>query len=248
VAVPEPGSPPAATLARPVGLVELSVPVRGPLLRFLIGLGLACAAVLAVVGGIALRGPGLVAVCVSGALAGCVAAGVAREAPEPARRSVLEAAGQAAAVTIGALLVVSGTAVLAGGALALLLVGVGAAAWAALRWARDRREAAARPAPPSGLGPVPGGWQSAPVVADASTAALGAEWRRTGAELERPLAPAARQALVARREQVLDELERRDPAGFARWLAAEPLGSVDPTGFVRGTPPRADPSAETEAA
>ncbi|MGY1834036.1 hypothetical protein ACI79P_02880 [Blastococcus sp. SYSU DS0510] len=226
--------------------MELSVPVRGPLFRFLIGLGLACAAVVAVVGGIALRGPGLVAVCVSGALAGCVAAGVAREAPGPAHRSVLEAAAQAAAVTIAVLLVVSGTAVLAGGALALLLVGVGAAGWAALRWARDRREAAARPAPSPG--PVAGGWQPTAVVAGASTAALGEEWRRTGAELKRPLAPAARQRLVARREQVLDELERRDPAGFARWLAAEPLGSVDPTGFVRGTPPRADPSAETEAA
>ncbi|MCF6506195.1 hypothetical protein E9549_02045 [Blastococcus sp. MG754426] len=220
--------------------MELSVPVRGPLVRFLIGVGLACAAVLAVVGGIALRGPGLVAVCVSGALAGCVAAGVAREAPRPGRRSVLESAGQAAAVTIGALLVVSGTAVLAGGGVALLLLGLGAAGWAALRWARDRREAALRAVPPLGAvaGPVGG----------ASTATLGEEWRRTGAELQRPLTPAVRQRLVARRAQVLDELERRDPDGFARWLAAGPLGSVDPTGFVRGTPPRADPSTETEAA
>ncbi|MGY1724627.1 hypothetical protein [Blastococcus sp. SYSU DS0533] len=223
--------------------MELSVPVRGPLVRFLIGLGVACAAVLAVVGGIALRGPGLVAVCVSGALAGCVAAGVAREAPRPARRSVLESAGQAAAVTIGALLVVSGTAVLAGGAVALLLVGLGAAGWAALRWARDRREAALRAMPPAGAGGEP-----AITVDGASTATLGEEWRRTGVQLQRSLTPAVRQRLVTRRAQVLDELERRDPDGFARWLAAGPLGSVDPTGFVRGTPPRADPSAETEAA
>ncbi|MCF6745410.1 hypothetical protein E9529_14260 [Blastococcus sp. KM273128] len=223
--------------------MELSVPVRGPLVRFLIGFGLACAAVLAVVGGIALRGPGLVAVCVSGALAGCVAAGVARETPRPGRRSVLESAGQAAAVTIGALLVVSGTAVLAGGAVALLLVGLAAAGWAARRWVRDRREAALRAVPSAGS------WAGPAVAVDgASTATLGEEWRRTGAELQRPLAPAARQRLVARRAQVLDELERRDPDGFARWLAAGPLGSADPTGFVRGTPPHADPSTETEAA
>ncbi|MGY1846575.1 MULTISPECIES: hypothetical protein [unclassified Blastococcus] len=214
----------------------------------MIGLGLACAAVIAVVGGIALRGPGLVAVCVSGALAGCVAAGVARETPGPTRRSTLEVAGQAAAVTVGVLLVVSGTAVLAGGAAALLLIGFGAAGWAALRWLRDRRDAPARPVTSVGAGPVPTGWTPSTAVAGASTATLGEEWRRTSAELQRPLAPAVRQRLVARRAQVLDELERRDPAGFARWLAAAPLGSADPAGFVRSSPPPADPTAETEAA
>ncbi|MGY2064639.1 hypothetical protein [Blastococcus sp. SYSU DS0619] len=225
------------------------MPVRGPFLRFLIGLGLVCAAVVAVVGGIALRGPGLVAVCVSGALAGCVAAGVAREDPAPARRSAVEAAGQAAAMTIGALLVVSGTAVLAGGALALLLVGAGVAVWAAARWARDRREAAARPATASGVHAVAGGWAPpSPAVTGLPTAALGEEWLRTGTALQGSLAPAARQRIVSRRAQVLDELERRDPAGFARWLAAGPLRGGDPAGFVRSEPPRADPSTETEAA
>ncbi|WP_347059268.1 hypothetical protein ABC795_02395 [Blastococcus sp. HT6-30] len=230
--------------------METAVPIRGPFLRFLIGLGLACAAVVAVVGGIALRGPGLVAVCVSGALAGCVAAGVARENPTPARCSALEAVGMVAAVTIGALLVVSGTAVLAGGAAALLLVGVGVAAWAALRWARDRRAAAARPASVSGIHAVAGGWVPAPspAVAGQATAALGEEWLRTGTELQGPLAPAARQRIVSRRAQVLDELERRDPAGFARWLAAGPMHGRDPAGYVRSEPPRADPSTETEAA
>ncbi|WP_456568570.1 hypothetical protein [Blastococcus sp. SYSU DS0539] len=226
------------------------MPIRGPFLRFLIGLGLACAAVVAVVGGIALRGPGLVAVCVSGALAGCVAAGVAREDPAPARRSAVEAAGQAAAVTIGALLVVSGTAVLAGGAAALLLAGAGVAAWAAARWARDRRAAAARPATAAGIHAVAGGWAppASAAVTGLPTTALGEEWLRTATELRGPLAPAARQRIVTRRAQVLDELERRDPAGFARWIAAGPLHGGDPAGFVRREPPRADPSSETEAA
>ncbi|MDK3257259.1 hypothetical protein [Blastococcus capsensis] len=227
------------------------MPARRPLLRFLLGLGLTCAAVVAVVGGIALRGPGLVAVCVSGALAGCVAAGVARETPGPARRSTVEAAGQAAAITIGALLVVSGTAVIAGGATALLLVGVLVAGWAALRWFRDRQQAAtgslfATPSPV--VRPLPGPSSPAPAVAGLPTAALGEEWLRTGAALQGPLAPAVRQRIVTRRGQVLDELERRDPAGFARWLAAGPLHGGDPAGFVRSEPPRATPGTEAEAA
>ncbi|CCG01568.1 hypothetical protein [Blastococcus saxobsidens] len=231
------------------------MPARRPLLRFLLGLGLACAAVVAVVGGIALRGPGLVAVCVSGGLAGCIAAGVARETPGPPRRSTVEAAGQAAAITIGALLVVSGTAVLAGGAMALLLAGALVAGWAAVRWFHDRQEAtaagsAAVTSPFPAVRPLPGPpWPSpAPAVAGLPTAALGEEWLRTGAALQGALAPAARQRIVTRRAQVLDELERRDPAGFARWLAAGPLHAGDPAGFVRSEPPRAAPGTEAEAA
>lgn len=231
------------------------MPARRPLRRFLLGLGLACAAVVAVVGGIALRGPGLVAVLVSGALAGCIAAGAARETPGPARRSTVEAAGQAAAITIGALLVVSGTAVFAGGAIALLLAGALVAGWAALRWFRDRQQATAAGSAAAtslfpAVHPIPGpSWSSpAPAVSGLPTAALGEEWLCTGAALRGALAPAVRQRIVTRREQVLDELERRDPAGFARWLAAGPLHGGDPAGFVRSEPPRATPGTETEVA
>ena len=59
---------------------------------------------------------------------------------------------------------------------------------------------------------------------------------------------AARAALVARREEALDELERRDPAGFARWLAAGPTLASDPAGYVHGGPLRGDPAADTDAA
>ena len=228
------------------------MPTRGLLLRSAVGVGLACAAVVAVVGGIALRGPGVVAVCVSGALAGCVAAGVARETPGQARRSTVETAGLAAAVTVGVLLVVSGTAVLAGGAAALLLVGALIAGWAGSRWYRDRRLVAGSgvaapswPGAPSAAGPS---WPPSPPVSGLPIAALGEEWLQTGAALQGRLAPAARQRLVVRRAHLLDELERRDPAGFARWLAAGPLHAGDPAGFVRSDPPRAAPGAETEAA
>ena len=53
---------------------------------------------------------------------------------------------------------------------------------------------------------------------------------------------------MARRQEALDELERRDPAGFARWLAAGPTLSSDPAGYVRGGPLRGDPAADTDAA
>jgi hypothetical protein len=48
------------------------------------------------------------------------------------------------------------------------------------------------------------------------------------------LEPAARQEIVRRRAEALDELERRAPSGFARWLTAERGLCSDPADFVRG--------------
>jgi hypothetical protein len=48
------------------------------------------------------------------------------------------------------------------------------------------------------------------------------------------LNPSVRQEVVRRRADVLDELERRDPIGFARWLTAERGLRNDPADFVRG--------------
>jgi antibiotic biosynthesis monooxygenase (ABM) superfamily enzyme len=55
----------------------------------------------------------------------------------------------------------------------------------------------------------------------------------TSAALATSLDPRSRAAIVRRREAVLDELERRDPAGFARWLASGPLSATDPSRFLR---------------
>jgi hypothetical protein len=63
---------------------------------------------------------------------------------------------------------------------------------------------------------------------------LGSEWSRTTAALASWLDPAARQVVVRRLQEVLDELERRDPAGFARWLAAGADEVSDPATSVRG--------------
>jgi hypothetical protein len=235
---------------------EALVPVRGPLVRLLRWSGVLAGGVLAVIGGLGLRGPGLVAVGVAALLATCAAVGITREAPGSDRRAVLEAVVQAAAWTTGILLVLAGVAALAGVLVALMAGATGAIAWLATRSPRSRARAAGLvrtsaaaevlllPVRPPQEGTAPG---SRTPVSGLTTPALGREWIRTTAALGGRLTPADRQALVCRREEALDELERRDPAGFARWLLDGPPGS-DPADYVRGRPVQGDPAAGTDAA
>jgi hypothetical protein len=238
------------------------VPVRGPLARLLSWIAALCAGALAVVGGLGLRGPGLLAVGIAGMLAACSAVGVVREAPQHDRRSTVGSAVEAASWTVGLLLVLAGVAALTSGFLALLTGAVGLAAWLALRAARSTagstRPAAAPPGPASGVEvlllpvtPPEVGTTSrdgTSSVSGLSTPALGREWIRTTAALESRLVSADRAALVRRREETLDELERRDPAGFARWLAEGPTPGSDPAAYVQGRPVQGDPAAGTDAA
>lgn len=241
------------------------MPVPNSFTRVLAVAAVLVAGVVAAVGGLALRPPGVVAVGVAGLLAGLTAAAIARDAPGHSVRRTVEAAAIGAAATVGVLLVVSGTAALAGAAgVALLLLAV-AASWVGHVWFRSRpgrRAAASRSGAELGTGvPLLRGAvdegargtgrpdQAAsvswllPPVAGLSTAALGDEWVHTTAALAGRLAPSVRRAIVERREAALDELERRDPAGFARWMAAGPEPGSDPAQFVRG-----GPAADTEAA
>jgi hypothetical protein len=245
---------------------------RGPLARILLVSALLCGGVLAVAGGLTLRGPGLVGVGLAATLVGCTAAGIARETPAPGGGSTLESAVWAAGSTGGAVLVVVGITAIAGGVVAALAVGAGLAAFLAVqalrgRSSRRRRGEAPRPAggptwpigvdalllpvsaeePASRTQPAPVGARLLPPVGALSTRALGEEWLRTTAALAGPLDPATRQSLVGRREEVLDELERRDPLGFTRWLAAGPARS-DPADYVRGGPAHRGPVADTDAA
>jgi hypothetical protein len=216
------------------------VPIRRPFVRVLCGIGVLGGGGLVVAGGLALRGPGMVAVGVAGALAACTAAGIARESAGPRRRSMLEAAAQAAAWTVGTLLVIAGIAAIAGRTPAVLAVAGGLVGGSALLVRRSRRVTAE---PGRGRADAPGAARLVPPVSALTTAALGSEWLRTTAALERRLDPAARQWIVARREETLDELERRDPEGFARWLAAEPGPGSDPTPYVAD-----GPAADSDAA
>jgi hypothetical protein len=243
------------------------VPVRGPLVRLLWWIGTFSAGVLAVVGGLGLLGPGLVAVGVAGMLAACTAVGIARDVPGHDSRSVLECAVQASAWTVGLLLLLAGVAVLAGGLVALLAGAAGVTAWLLARAVRSRKPADGS-ARPSAAAPWPTGVEvlllPAPPLEEAATSdpadrawppvsvlatpALGCEWIRTSAVLGGSLTPADRQALVRRREEALDELERRDPAGFACWLADGPAPGSDPADYVQGGWVQGGPTAGTEAA
>jgi hypothetical protein len=208
--------------------------------------GLACGAVVAFAGGIALSGSGLVATTVAGAVAAALAAGAARESSRGSRPAVVDAAWKSAAGTVVGLLLVSGLVVLAGGVVATLVTGLALAGALGL-WLRARhrpgaaarhRPVAGRPrpaaAPPAPLSSVRGGGSERGLlpVSVLPTPVLGREWLHSTAALAGRLEPRVRQLIVRRREEALDELERRDPDGFARWLAAGP--STDPSRFVRG--------------
>ena len=238
-------------------------PIQGPL----VVVGLIAAGLVAAVGGLALRGPGLVAVAVAGALAACLGWGTARESTEPQHRSSTEAAVLAAAWTVGVLLVLSGTSVLAGGVAAAVLAGAAAVLAIGLWVARTPREgsagAAAAPGPTS-FGnvaapltplrtaelrrPVAPRPADLPPVTALSTEALGREWLESTTALAGRLDPAVRTAIVRRRQDALDELERRDPEGFLRWLTTGPVLDRDPAPFVRGRRTAGESPAGTDAA
>lgn len=237
------------------------MPIRASLPRVLLWALLVFLGLVAVAGGLALRGPEVVAVGVAGVLAGCMAAGISRETPLVARRrSTLEAAVSVGATTVAVLLVIAGIAALAGGAVAFLTVGGAVVALLIVRSVRGRGPVVPSTADrtthlhhPSAVGPLSSPEPSdlaslLPPVVHLTTSELGQEWTRTSAVLAGRLDAAARAALVARRQEALDELERRDPAGFDRWLAAGPTLSSDPAGYVRGGPLRGDPAADTDAA
>ena len=202
---------------------------RGPLPRLLFGLGVGVGAALAVVGGLALRPPGLVAVGLAATVSACLAAGVARES-RPGRVAVVDAAWKAGVATVVVLLVLSGTAVLGGAVLTLLVAGAAAGTWTVLWLLRSPRGAAGSP---TAVAPARHPAVPLPPVSTLSTGDLGREWVRTTTALSGPLDARTREEIVLRRQQTLDELERRDPEGFARWLSGLPLAGSDPSGDLK---------------
>ena len=207
---------------------------RGPIARSLIWLGLICGAFLALAGGIVLHGFALVAVAVAAGLVGCATYGFR----DGGGAAAAETACKATAWTVGVIMLVSGVGVLAGGMVAVLVSGLAVVVGAAVCLLRARRADAKAP------GPAPGRGDGGPVpllparselpVSLIPTAVLGSEWLRTTATLACRLEPAVRHVIILRRQETLDELERRDPEGFARWLAAGTGADSDPAGFVRG--------------
>ena len=239
--------------------------IRRALYRALLIVALLIGGALAVVGALALQGAGLVVAGLVALLTGCVAAGIARESRKATGGAVVEAAVWGAGLAGGAVLVVAGISTVGGGVAAAIAIAVGLNVGFVLRVRRLRsaartRQATTRPGAagtPARMWPVASGQEPAlPAdvhrlllpVADLTTQALGDEWLHTTAALAGPLDPAARHSLVARREEALDELERRDPEGFAQWLMAGSTRGSDPAEFVRGGPARRGPVADTDAA
>lgn len=237
------------------------MPYRGPVARILLGIGLVCGGLLALAGALVIGPSGIVAVAVAGGVSAALAAGVVRETPRGNRAVVRESAVRAGGGTVAALLLVAGTAAVAGGVVAAVVTALAVASglgWWLLNGRRSARSGVQRPAtgstfrsvtpftPPvvrRSAAPSPG---SGPVSA-LPTSVLGTEWLRTSAALARRLDPGTRHTIVRRRAEVLIELERRDPAGFSRWLAAGASSDSDPAPFVRGTL-RGDQAAGTDAA
>ena len=215
---------------------------RRPAARALIGLGLVCGAVLALASSVVLHGIVLVPVAVVAVLAGWVAYAAARER---GRNAAFQAASKVTAGTVSVIVLVTGLVVLTGGAIAVLVSGMvgvtGGAVWLRKTW-RARSAGARAPGTasvPHDGDPAPllplvwhSGWQ--PPVGLLPTSVLGSEWLQTTSALGRRVEPATRQEIIRRRQETLDELERRDPAGFARWLAAGAAADSDPADFVRG--------------
>ena len=75
-----------------------------------------------------------------------------------------------------------------------------------------------------------------PALATLSTPELCLAWRRSYLALgELPTGP-ARGELVTLRQSMLDEIERRDPAGFHRWLEAGARAGGDPSRYMATGP------------
>ena len=207
---------------------------RGPVVRALAGRGRVCAAFVALASSIVLHGGVLVVVVL--AVAGAATLGYFTR--DGGRAAALDAAWKAAAATAAVIVLGTGLVVLAGGAAAAVVIGlaavIGGVRWALTTWLPPRPRARISHAA-SGAGPVPvpaPAWQ--PPVSLLATSDLGGEWLRTTWALARQLRPGERQDIIRRRQETLDELERRNPGGFARWLAAGPAAGSDPAAFVRG--------------
>jgi hypothetical protein len=192
---------------------------------------------------------------VVGALAGIVTYVVVREPTAPprsaARATARARAWRAGAVVALVALAISGMAVLLGDATGPLLLGaalvVTACSWPrvrpALAWIRTRM--VTRPAPAATAPERPAAMtmpQHGATLSTCGTAALRATWQRSYHHLGEVQNEAELDALLDLRRRCLDEFERRDPAGTARWLATEPRpAGTGPSRREGPTTPQAPP-------
>jgi hypothetical protein len=201
---------------RKVTAMSAPVVLRG--LTHAIGVGLAVVGIIAqpaaVLGGV------MVGVFVGGGMALKLSERPGVDVPTR-RRAVIRAGGAALwAWLVGTgLLVVLGPSI-PSALLALVLIGVPVAFHV-----RRKRRLPPGPVPPPAAGP-------APVLGTLSTPELCLAWRRSYLTLVDLPAGAARSELVTVRQSMLDEFERRDTAGFHRWLDDGARASGDPGRYL----------------
>ncbi|AYY14028.1 hypothetical protein EF847_16290 [Actinobacteria bacterium YIM 96077] len=68
-------------------------------------------------------------------------------------------------------------------------------------------------------------------VSRTSNEQLGELWQQTGEQLRRSYLPASIASLACVRQALLDEMQRRDPEAFDRWLAGRP-DQLDPRAYL----------------
>jgi len=173
-----------------------------------------------------------------GGLAAHFARDAARAIPHRSPRCI---AGVATALTYLTVPVLAGMAALLGAAaastVAVLAVLLAAATLGARRNKHHRAPFVTDPAPER---PAPDGEHRQPAAAgvapDAlsalSTAQLCLTWRSSYLRLLRATSCPAAAELVLLRQRLLNELERRDRAGFGRWLSTGARAASDPGRYV----------------
>jgi hypothetical protein len=186
--------------------------------------------VLATIGALTLPGDILIGWVLLGAGAGVLVAFGAPRLPHKRASAngpdlLLGAAAAAAFVT--ACLVIVGLLTTVGGGLtaAVLVLLVAGGLWAGRR---------RRPAPPAVAEPrvVPAPGPVSVPVADLATEDLCVAWRRSYFLLFLATEMPAHQLVVQRRQDVLDEIERRDRRGFLRWLDSGAKPGSDPSPYL----------------
>lgn len=138
----------------------------------------------------------------------------------------------AAATFVTFCLVIAGLLAAFGGGLttAALLLFAGAGLWAGNRYRpRARATPVANPRDVLAAVTLPA---SSTLVTDMGTEELCVAWRRSYYQLVLAADEPARRLVVQRRQEFLDEIERRDGSGFRRWLDSGARAGGDPGPYL----------------
>ncbi|WP_043823966.1 hypothetical protein [Rhodococcus opacus] len=164
-------------------------------------------------------------------------------------RSWLPAAALHAATAGAALICVVGLIALSGAAavplVLVLTVTAGPVARRLRRWPPLAQLLSPQPAALSDPdeASAPGSLPTPPSCAELSDDALCRGWRTSFAELQNATSVTDRLQLARIRRQYLDEIERRDPQGFAAWFTSGARAGSDPSKFLA---PREQPPTDRQ--